>query len=184
MNTPTSDSNAGHHAVTKQLRMVDPKPEHLAVIWANLAADDKHALAAGAFPPTGPEDLAAWSVAGCTTSGVVLLDGRPIAYAGITAHPGVDYLIPWAITVERMGMGMTKRQTVQAAIAAWEALRVRTTERLGGSKADYVSYLNITPVNHKRSRALLPFLGFTFTGRTWVAPSGVEFEFFRMPTSV
>lgn len=171
--------------MTKHLTMVSPTPDHLAAIWANLAADDAHALSAGLVPPAGPEDLAAWSgqALNCITSGVVLLDERPIGYVGINADPAHGYLIPWGVTVQHMGL--SKQQAMHACIKVWQALCARVDAVLGvDGKANYVSYLNFAPTSHKRARALLPLLGFAFTGEYWTSPAGTQFEFFKAPACV
>jgi hypothetical protein len=132
-----------------------------------MAPDDLFEIMNGAEPPKSANDLMKWSDERCALSMVVLVDERPVAYCGVSDYM-FDFLVPWAITVNNLGM--SRRRTLVAAIRVWEFLRTTMAGR---------PFANVTTVNHKRSRTLLPLLGFRFTGRKWVSPAGVEFEWFE-----
>lgn len=131
-----------------------------------MAQDDVHELSNSPLPPKSANDLMAWSETDCLVSLVVLVDERPVAYCGITDR-GLPFLVPWAVTVQNIGL--SKRRALASAIQVWEFLK---------NAAPAAGYANVSTASHKRSRVLLPWLGFSFTRRMWTSPFDVEFEWF------
>jgi hypothetical protein len=132
-----------------------------------MAPDDLFEIMNGAEPPKSANDLWKWGEDFCAIALVVLVDERPVAFCGVSDY-GFDFRVPWAITVKNIGL--SRRRALGAAIQVWEFLRTTMAGR---------PFANVTTSNHKRSRVLLPWLGFRFTGRKWVSPTGAEFEWFE-----
>lgn len=148
------------------IRAVRPEQRHLDYIWTHMAQDDVFELMNGATPPKSSADLWTWGEEFCAFAVVVLVDERPVAFCGVSDH-GYDFLVPWGITVRNPGL--SRRQALSVALQVWDFMREATPGR---------PYANLSTTNHKRSRAILPWLGFRFTGKTWTSPTGAEFEWF------